>query len=430
MKSLRIAILIQVTYSILIVESILLVVSVVDYHRQLEAHYEVTQALAYATHQEPPPYGEAVLLPMRTFTLRFMAATIFVLVVTVFLVHVGLRRLIYDPIQKILVANDAFTERGDREEACIPEPEIPDNEFGLIMRSRARTLQALFRSQEELTRSNLALEERVHERTRALDEALEQLRSSQTLLLQAEKMSTLGSVSASLAHDMAHPLTAIRFHARTLSGARTLGPEEETALRNILDATDQAQRIIEQFRDFARKPQTMHSVDLNQSVQRSCTLMSHQLYHDGIRLTCKCEADLPPLWADEVLLQQVVVNLIANARDALLEAETAQAPAIEVRTVWDGASIVLSVSDNGPGIAAEHRDKVFDSFFTTKAPGKGTGLGLPIVKGIVERLNGTLALDNTAGGGAAFRITLPAATTGGEAPHAEAERDTAEAVAG
>ena len=424
MKSLRTAILIQVTYSILIVQSILLVLSVVDHHRQLEAHYEVTQALAYATHQEPPPYEEAVLLPLRTFTLRFLGASIFVLVVTVFLVMVGLRRLIYTPIQKIVRANEALAEQGDPERARIPEPDIPDNEFGLIIRSRARMLQAMLRSKEELTRSNQALEERVRERTRALDEALEQLRSSQTLLLQAEKMSTLGSVSASLAHDMAHPLTAIRFHARKLSTARNLAPDETAELGNILEATDQAQRIIEHFRDFARKPQTLHPVDLNQAVQRSCTLMSHQVYHDGIRLACELAPDLPPIWADEVLLQQVVVNLIANARDALLETTTAQDPAIEVHTAKDDTSVVLVVSDNGPGIATEHRDKVFDSFFTTKAPGKGTGLGLPIVKGIVERLNGTLAMDSEMGGGTTFRITLPAP----EAASAEAPREATQVL--
>lgn len=407
MRSLRTAILIQVTYSILIVESILLVLSVVHHHRQLEVQYEVTQALAYAQHREPPSYSEAVLVPLRSFTLRFVAAVFFVLAVTVLLVHLGLRRLIYVPIQKILVANQALTEQDDPERAWIPESDIPDNEFGLMMNSRARTLRALFRSQQDLARNNQALEQRVRERTRELDEAIEQLRSSQTLLLQAEKMSTLGSVSTSLAHDMAHPLTAIRFHARKLSDIGQLDPEAERELRNILEATDQAQGIIEHFRDFARKPQTLHAVDLNKAVQRSCTLMSHQLYHDGIRLVVELTPDLPPVWADEVLLQQVVANLIANARDALLEAEAAQDPAIEVRTQWNGAAIVLAVSDNGPGISPEHRAKVFDSFYTTKPLGKGTGLGLPIVKGIVGHLSGTLDLEETAGGGASFRITLP-----------------------
>ncbi len=427
MKSLRTAILIQVIYSILIVQTVLLVLSVVSHHRQLEAHHEVTQALAYAQHQEPPTYAEAVLMPLRTFTLRFVLAVLCVLSVTVLLVQIGLRRLIYVPIQKILVANEALTTKGAPQQATIPEPDIPDNEFGLIMRSRAKTLQTLIRTQEELTRSNQALEARVRERTRELDEALEQLRSSQTLLLQAEKMSTLGSVSASLAHDMAHPLTAIRFHARKLGGMDTLGTEAEAELKNILEATDQAQQIIEHFRDFARKPQTLHAVDLNQSVQRSCTLMSHQLYHDGIQLHCIVSPDLPRVWADEVLLQQVVVNLIANARDALMEARSGRKGEIEVRTTREGSDLLLSVSDNGPGISAEHRAKVFDSFFTTKPAGKGTGLGLSIVKGIVEHLNGTLALDGAPGGGASFRIVLPAVAED-EPPDTEEQPEQMEAA--
>lgn len=410
MKSLRREILVQMTCAILLVESILLVLSVVDHHRLLDAHYTLAQQYAFRTGQEPATYSEAVLQPLIRFALRFVAAVVAVVCATVLLVHAGLNRLIYQPIQTLLRANEAMAGQGDPAAGSIPEAEMPDDEFGVIMRSRARMLKALLSSQKDLTDMNQHLEEKVQERTRELDEALEQLRTSQTRLLHAEKMSTLGLVSATMAHDLAHPLTAIRFHARDLArNTDHLSPKASDAVRSILDGTDQAQSIIEHFRELARKPQGLHRVGLNGCVQRACTLLSHQLHQDRIALHCDLAHDLPPVWADEVLVQQIVLNLIANARDALLTGGPAGQRAIRIRTETRGGDVLLRVADNGPGVPAALREKIFETLFTTKDPGKGTGLGLSIVKSVVERLSGRIELESEEGQGATFVVRFPPA---------------------
>jgi C4-dicarboxylate-specific signal transduction histidine kinase len=141
-------------------------------------------------------------------------------------------------------------------------------------------------------------------------------------------------------------------------------------------------------------------------VEQSFTLLNSQLRSRGIDIQLNIAEDLPPVHGNANQLEQVLINLLSNARDALAQIEN---PTISIDLRHIDQNIFLALSDNGPGIASDIRGKIFDPFFTTKGIGEGTGLGLSISHGIVNDHGGTIWVDDAKGGGAAFTIKLPCA---------------------
>jgi C4-dicarboxylate-specific signal transduction histidine kinase len=275
-------------------------------------------------------------------------------------------------------------------------------------------------SHEQLALTNRRLEERQKEleqsharvlrSKQALEEINRELRDTQAQLVQAGKMAAFGELGAGIAHDLNQPLATVKGFAQlTLSRLEPSSPHRR-ALDLIVSAVDHMARIVAGLRNFARKS-TFESapVDVNGVIEETRLFLEHQLRRRGVLLTTELEPSLPAVAGDATQFQQVLTNLITNARDAL-EGRSAPAIRIATRTARGGRLIVLRVSDNGPGIPPEIRRNIFRSFFTTKEPGKGTGLGLSISRGIVQNHGGRIHAVCPSRGGTTFTIVLPALT--------------------
>lgn len=255
---------------------------------------------------------------------------------------------------------------------------------------------------DELTRANHQLEAEVAERRRTENE----LRQTQSELVQASKLAALGQMSAGLSHELNQPLAAIRSYA---DNARKFMEREryDTANANlglIVELTERMARIIRHLRTYARKePTTVKPTHVLRAIEESIALLGRRIEASGASV----EIDVPEpdaqAIAGEVRLQQVMVNLISNALDAMTGSTDKQ---LTIRVVNIADAIVITVTDTGPGIPHENMSSVFDPFFTTKEVGAGLGLGLSITYGIVQQFGGTIAARNAERGGAIFEVRL------------------------
>jgi signal transduction histidine kinase len=256
------------------------------------------------------------------------------------------------------------------------------------------TNQDLRRSKEETERVNHALEE------------------AHAQVIQAGKMAVFGELGAGLAHDLKQPLASIRGFAQLMG--RRLGnkdPEVERHLKLIIESVDHMNQIVAALKDFARKSSVeFREVDVNQVLERTCLLFEGQLRSRSVKLEVDLEKNLPSVRGEPNQLQQVFTNLLANARDALEPG--GGTVRVRSQSLGGGDQVVISVTDNGPGIPPEHLAKIFSSFFTTKPEGKGTGLGLSITEGIVSDHGGRIDVSSRPSEATTFRIYLPAHTAG------------------
>ena len=254
---------------------------------------------------------------------------------------------------------------------------------------------------------NIELEERVTERTRELKESTAQL-------IQAEKLMALGELTASVAHELKQPLNTIKIIGQSiLRDIEKKRFDEQSArddLPEIIRQVDKMAQIIDHMRVFTRRPieACNEIVALNGVIGNALKFVEQQMKTHNIEIVKELAADLPEVLGDSIRLEQVVINLINNARHAVEQAGK-ENKRIEVRTgkESDGRTVWLDVKDNGMGISEEAQKKIFQPFFTTKEPGKGTGLGLSVSKKIIEEHKGTMEFTSNLGEGAAFRFVLP-----------------------
>jgi two-component system, NtrC family, sensor kinase len=238
-------------------------------------------------------------------------------------------------------------------------------------------------------------------------------RQIQSKLLQTEKMAALGQLVSGIAHELNNPLTAIIGYAQLLLG-HGLTPAQLPEAKKVYQQAERARRIVKNLLYFARenKPERTR-VDLNEIVERTLALRSYELKVENILVECELDSTLPHTMADPYQLQQVVLNLVVNAEQALLEERgtghvrirTSHSP--QRAATRTGVRILLEVSDDGPGIPPVIASRIFDPFFTTKPPGVGTGLGLSIVYGIVQQHGGEVTFENEPGAGVKFLVDLP-----------------------
>ena len=249
----------------------------------------------------------------------------------------------------------------------------------------------------------------------------------QAKLLQTEKMAALGQLVSGIAHELNNPLTAIMGYGQLLLG-HGLRPAQLGEAKKIYQEAERARRIVKNLLFFAReaKPERVR-VDLNEVVERTLALRSYELKVENIVVECELDPDLPATLADPYQLQQVVLNLLVNAEQALLQGRGQGS--IWIRTMrLPGSRLALEVADDGPGVPPEIASRVFDPFFTTKPPGVGTGLGLSIVYGIVQQHGGEVSLESPPGAGAKFVVELPVVESPAEGvPASEPQFETASA---
>jgi PAS domain S-box-containing protein len=238
-------------------------------------------------------------------------------------------------------------------------------------------------------------------------QAAEQVQRQQEVLLQQEKLAAMSTMLASVAHELNNPLTSIVLQAELLREDLRDGPLAEPATE-ITQAAARCERLVRQFLTLARQhPPERTVVALNTLVAETVELLAYPLQVDNVAVHLHLDDQVPPLWGDPHQLQQVLINLLTNAQQALRAAPGARE--IICTTQYDPAQhrITLTVADTGPGIPAALHARIFEPFFTTKPPGVGTGLGLPLCRGIVEAHGGVLGVASEVGHGTTFRITLP-----------------------
>ena len=227
-------------------------------------------------------------------------------------------------------------------------------------------------------------------------------------LLQAEKMAALGQTISGVAHELNNPLATILSWAERLSERPSLDPAVRRGLEVILGESERAARIVRNLLTFARKRQTTRAmVDVNHVVRETLGLRAYEQRVTNITVIDALAAGLPMVFADGHQIQQVLLNLVINAEQAML---SANGRGILVVRTWHDAgneSVVLEINDDGPGIPPDVQSKIFDPFFTTKDVGKGTGLGLTVAYAIVQEHGGRIRLESRAAAGASFYVELP-----------------------
>jgi len=238
----------------------------------------------------------------------------------------------------------------------------------------------------------------------------------ETQLIQSEKLAAVGQLVSGVAHELNNPLTSIAGLSEFLLEQKEISKKDRGHLKVIHEQAERAGRIVRNLLTFARKePAERSPVDLNDVIQRTLQLMEYDLKIADVEVHRDLRPALSHVLGDLHSLQQVVLNLLTNAAQAVAENRPGLPRSITVST-WSDDLVHLRVADTGPGINDVVAQNVFTPFFTTKEPGKGTGLGLSITYTIVENHGGRITVERPSTGGAAFRVDLPPVRADASAP--------------
>ena len=247
----------------------------------------------------------------------------------------------------------------------------------------------------------------VHEDITDIKQAEAAIRHQQEILFQHEKLASMGSLLASVAHELNNPLAVVRMQVDLLDEEAASTPLYERA-RELHQATDHCMRIVRNFLTLARQnPPQRSAIQLNTIVEDALELLAHTLRLDNITVHTRLTHELPLFEADPVQMHQVIINLLVNAQQALRD--SAPPRQITITTGFDQAQnrLMFELADTGPGIPAVIQARIFEPFFTTKPLGVGTGIGLSLCRNILESHGGTIDVTSRTGQGAVFRIELP-----------------------
>jgi C4-dicarboxylate-specific signal transduction histidine kinase len=286
--------------------------------------------------------------------------------------------------------------------------------------SVVRDITARKATEEKLQQYAQDLEGMVEEKVRQLDQ-------ERAKAIHLDKLAALGEMAAGVAHELNQPLTAIRFEADYLERVGIRAQDEDGCIDALLDADqvceigqglkqdlERCRRLIDHLRDFGRISEgPPEPTCLNRPIEDCLILVGARLRDHDIDVRLDLADDLPPIQADRFRLEQVFLNLISNAEDALAqranEAPAADQKALEITTASTGDEVIATVRDNGCGIPEDVRQGIFDPFFTTKPRGEGTGLGLSISDRIVADYGGKITCHSVEGEGTTFTLRFPVA---------------------
>jgi len=320
-----------------------------------------------------------------------------------FLVH----RLVYVPLRD-LESGAKRIAAGNLDEEI---PVRSDDELGQLASSFNSMTAALKESGRELREWNHTLEQKVAERTRAL-------RQAEAETVRGEKLASVGLLAAGVAHELNNPLTGILTFSSLMRKKLPDGSPEAEDLDLIIKETKRSAVIIRRLLDFAReKAPEKKFTDLNRLIEDTVRIVEKPAHLRDIQIELDLEGGLPPVWVDANMIEQVIMNMVVNAQQAI-EGEGS----ITVRTrrvlrpkrpgpgVKPVQMAEISIIDTGCGIPEADMKKIFDPFFSSKEVGKGTGLGLSVSHGIVEAHGGLIEVESRVGKGTTFRVYLPLET--------------------
>ncbi|NJN47770.1 MAG: two-component sensor histidine kinase, partial [Candidatus Competibacteraceae bacterium] len=236
-----------------------------------------------------------------------------------------------------------------------------------------------------------------------LQKTIKELKTTQSRILQTEKLSALGRLVAGVAHELNNPLMGVLNYIEYAQGRETQ-PKVRTLLGKAIRELNRMRRVVNNMLTFAHPAdEGIGLVYVGEAVQRALELIAADLRHQNIKVITELPATLPPVRANLDGLQQVFLNLLTNARDALSQSRE---KTITIAACQQGRQVCVRVKDQGVGVPALILARVFDPFFTTKPPGKGTGLGLSVSRNILLGFGGSLACDSQEGVGTTFTLTL------------------------
>jgi two-component system NtrC family sensor kinase len=309
-----------------------------------------------------------------------------------------LQRSVIGPVRNLLRG----TKRVAQGDLGYVLPVRTGDEIGSLATSFNDMTAALQRAREDLAALVATLEDRVNERTQALQEA-------QAQLIQSEKLASLGQLAASIAHEINNPLSGILTYAKLLIRKLSSDNPDPDTLGSALKSlalvereTERCTSIVRNLLDFARQREPSYRrIDLNGTILEALSLISHRMSIQEILLEKKL-GDLPPVKADFGQLRQAFVNIALNACEAM---KKGGGLTVSTRFLPEKGEVEAEFTDTGTGISQEHISKIFDPFFTTKE--KGTGLGLSVVYGIVNHHNGKIEIKSQVGNGTSMIVHLP-----------------------
>jgi PAS domain S-box-containing protein len=237
-----------------------------------------------------------------------------------------------------------------------------------------------------------------------IESDISEKKSLEQQIIQTEKLATIGQLAAGIAHEIGTPLNIISGNAEFLQLDMKESDKGYRELSVIIEQTRRISVLIKQLLDFARpKVLSLQPVDINRIINSVLEFVHLQSFKNGIKIETNFKNDLPQIYGDPALLYQIFLNVIINAFHAMNNGGT-----LSVVTSTDDEKVIIKIEDTGEGIPPENMDKLFTPFFTTKEPGKGTGLGLAVTQRIVHEHGGTIKIDSEAGKGTLVTIQFNA----------------------
>ena len=266
---------------------------------------------------------------------------------------------------------------------------------------------------QKLRTSHEALQSEIAQRKKAeaaQELAMDELRESQSHLIQAEKMTALGTLVAGVAHELNNPMMGILNYAQYFSRHTSEDDERYVVLQDIERETKRCAGIVENLLTFSHadrlSEESLQEGDCTSLCQRAVNLLDYRIEREGVSVTEELTGESPSFLMHANQIQQVFLNLLSNALDGLKESSK-EGPEIQITIASEGGLVHVTIADNGQGIDPGTLQKIFDPFFTTKPVGQGTGLGLSVSQSIVIAHGGELTCESEVGVGTQFRTTLP-----------------------
>jgi signal transduction histidine kinase len=311
-----------------------------------------------------------------------------------------LSRIMVRPINRLLTATEKIT----------------GGQYGQQVRvSGSSEMARLAESFNTMSTALLLKEQQVNDHVTALEKANVELRLAREEAIRTEKMASIGLLAAGMAHEIGTPLASIMGYAELAAGEQLDSGTVQDYAGRISDDCSRIDRIVRGLLDYSRsRGSSVQSCDIGLLVSETVELVTQQGACKGITMVTRLDETVPNVMVDPHQLQQVLINLILNSRDAVqsdgnIIVRVNNAAAVSGSGEPDG--IRIEVMDNGSGIPHENLTKIFDPFFTTKPPGRGTGLGLAISARIIEGFGGKIDVQSAQGSGTCFSVWLPLSAT-------------------